>query len=81
MLAIQHLAHRYPKAAGAALSDVSLQAQRGEVLETEVEHGDHARELHHERHLVLDQENRHAATVDLRDQRFELESLLRVHSG
>ena len=32
MLAIQHLAHRYPKAAGAALSDVSLQAQRGEVL-------------------------------------------------
>ncbi|MGY4830261.1 ABC transporter ATP-binding protein [Sphaerotilaceae bacterium SBD11-9] len=32
MLAIQHLAHRYPRAAGAALSDVSLQARRGEVL-------------------------------------------------
>ncbi|HET7792215.1 MAG TPA: ABC transporter ATP-binding protein [Rhizobacter sp.] len=32
MLAIQHLAHRYPKAAGAALSDVSLHARRGEVL-------------------------------------------------
>jgi ABC-2 type transport system ATP-binding protein len=32
MLDIQHLAHRYPRAASAALSDVSLQARRGEVL-------------------------------------------------
>ncbi|HEX3141733.1 MAG TPA: ABC transporter ATP-binding protein, partial [Rhizobacter sp.] len=32
MLAIQHLGHRYAKAANAALNDVSLQAQRGEVL-------------------------------------------------
>jgi ABC-2 type transport system ATP-binding protein len=32
MLAIKQLGHRYPKAPGAALSEVSLQAQRGEVL-------------------------------------------------
>jgi ABC-2 type transport system ATP-binding protein len=32
MLAIKHLGYRYPKAPGAALDDVSLCAQRGQVL-------------------------------------------------
>src|SRR5262245_26301984 len=67
------------------LHDPRISLDRSETtlsnLLPEVQHRDSARELHDERQLVLDQQDRHAAAIDLLDQRFELERLLRVHAG
>src|SRR5262245_42940866 len=56
-----------------------LRRSLGDLL-PEVQHRDDSRELHDQRHLVLDQQDRDAEPVDMLDQRLELEGLLGVHA-
>src|SRR5262249_5436619 len=62
---------------------VALNGRRrpfGDLL-AEVQHGHDPGQAHDERHLVLDQQDRHALTTDLLDQRLELDRFLGIHAG